>query len=269
MTDMKTTRTYTMGARAQAVEENRRRIVESLVRLAGERPFSDISLEDIASTAGVSVQTVLRQYGSREGLFTQAMEQATDDVVESRRTPPGDVDAAVRTVVQHYEDRGRTALLMLGQESYDDTARRATDLGKQMHRDWVREAFAPATDDVAVLDLLVVATDVYTWKLLRLDRGLSRTTTQKRMLHLVTAVLAGATHCRGPPWPRSSSSPGTAAATCRPSPASPASSSRAVTACASPATRSSATPSPRQGSTWCCRRTRATSPARRRARRSR
>ncbi len=183
-----------MGARAQAVEENRRRIVESLVRLAGERPLSDISLEDVAGAAGVSVQTVLRQYGSRDSLFTQAMEQATDDVVESRRTPPGDVDAAVRTVVQHYEDRGRTALLMLGQESYDDTARRATDLGKQMHRDWVREAFAPATDDVAVLDLLVVATDVYTWKLLRLDRGLSRTTTQKRMLDLVTAVLAGATH---------------------------------------------------------------------------
>jgi len=187
---MKTTRTYTMGARAQAVEENRRRIVVALVALAGERPFADISLEDVATSAGVSVQTVLRQFGSKEALFARAMEQATADVVESRRTPPGDVEAAVRTVVQHYEDRGRVALLMLGQESFDDTARRATELGKRVHREWVREAFAPATDDVAVLDLLVVATDVYTWKLLRLDRGLSRATTQKRMLHLVTAVLA-------------------------------------------------------------------------------
>jgi AcrR family transcriptional regulator len=186
---MKTTRTYTMGARAQAVEDNRRRIVESLVTLAGRRPFSDISLEDIAGAAGVSVQTVLRQYGSREGLFALAMEQATDDIVESRHTPPGDVDAAVRTVVQHYEDRGRTALLMLGQESYDDTARRATDLGKQIHRDWVREAFAPATDDVTVLDLLVVATDVYTWKLLRLDRGHSPAATEQRMHDLVQAIL--------------------------------------------------------------------------------
>ena len=71
-----------------------------------------------------------------------------------------------------------------------DPARRLTTLGKRAHRVWAKEAFAPATDDVAVLDLLVVATDVYTWKLLRLDRKLSRATTERRMHHLVTAVLA-------------------------------------------------------------------------------
>jgi hypothetical protein len=40
------------------------------------------------------------------------------------------------------------------------------------------------------IDLLVVATDVYTWKLLRHDRGLSRSATQERMRALVDAVLA-------------------------------------------------------------------------------
>ena len=187
---MKTTRTYTMGARAEAVERTRRRIVDAVVRLAGQRPFAEISLDDVAGVAGVSVQTVLRQFGSRDELLETAMEVATRDVVESRRTPPGDTASAVRTVVAHYEERGRTALLMLGQESHDLFARRITDQGRALHREWVREAFAPATDDVVVLDLLVVATDVYTWKLLRLDRRLSRATTQKRMLHLVTAVLA-------------------------------------------------------------------------------
>lgn len=187
---MKTTRTYTMGARAEAVERTRRRILDGLVGLAATRPFAEISLDDVAGAAGVSVQTVLRQYGSRDQLFETATQVATQEVLESRRTPSGDPAAAVRTVVAHYEEQGRTALLMLAQETHDQVARRATDLGKKMHRDWVREAFAPATDDVVLLDLLVVATDVYTWKLLRLDRGLSRTTTQKRMLHLVTALLA-------------------------------------------------------------------------------
>jgi len=39
-------------------------------------------------------------------------------------------------------------------------------------------------------DLLVVATDVYTWKLLRRDRGLDRPTAEARVRHLIVAVLA-------------------------------------------------------------------------------
>ena len=187
---MNSTRTYTMGARAEAVERTRRRIVGALITLASERPFRDISLDDIAFAAGVSVQTVLRQFGSKDALFRVATDVAMNDVIESRRTPPGDVDSAVRTIMDHYEERGRTALLLLGQEGHDEVARRLTTLGKRAHRVWAKEAFAPATDDVAVLDLLVVATDVYTWKLLRLDRKLSRAATERRMHHLVTAVLA-------------------------------------------------------------------------------
>jgi hypothetical protein len=49
----------------------------------------------------------------------------------------------------------------------------------------VRTVFAPqladAEDARALLDLLVVATDVYSWKLLRLDFGLSRARTEQRI----------------------------------------------------------------------------------------
>jgi predicted acylesterase/phospholipase RssA len=60
-----------------------------------------------------------------------------------------------------------------------------------MHRAWVHDAFEP--HDESTLDLLVVATDVYTWKLLRLDRGHSRAVTERRMRALVDAVLASVT----------------------------------------------------------------------------
>jgi len=49
-------------------------------------------------------------------------------------------------------------------------------------------------DDVvaeALADLLVVGTDLYTWVLLRRDRGLTRAQTEQRMIMLVEAVLAG------------------------------------------------------------------------------
>jgi AcrR family transcriptional regulator len=187
---MKTTRKYTMGARAQAVEQTRSRILHTTITLAGERPFAEITLDAVAERSGVSVQTILRQFGSRDGLVTAGAELATAEIIEERRTPTGDVPAAMRNLADHYEQLGRTAMLMLAQEGHDALARQVTDRGKAMHRQWVTEAFAPATTDERVLDLLVVATDVYTWKLLRIDRGHSRAVTERRMHDLVDAVLA-------------------------------------------------------------------------------
>jgi len=193
MTDMKTKRTYTMGARAQAVEETRRRIIQATFDLQTERLTAEIGLDAVAERAGVSVQTVLRQFGNRAALFDVAVTVANERIMEERRTPVGDVPAAVRTIVDHYEAHGDFALLMLAQENHYDHIRRMSEAGKATHRLWVEEVFAPyARDDPALVDLLVVATDVYTWKLLRRDRGLSRTVTEHRMKDLVAAVLATA-----------------------------------------------------------------------------
>jgi AcrR family transcriptional regulator len=190
---MNTTRTYTMTARARAVEETRARILDACVALHGERPVTEIGLDDIAARAGVSVQTVLRHFGSRAGLEEASFERAQRAVADERRTPVGDVAAAVQVIVEHYERRGDMALLMLAQESHQDLMARITRQGKAMHRAWVVEVFAPflaaADDPEALTDLLVVATDVYAWKLLRRDRGLSRERTESRMRRLVEGLL--------------------------------------------------------------------------------
>jgi hypothetical protein len=100
--------------------------------------------------------------------------------------------------VAHYERRGDSVLLLLAQEATEPFAREVTSSGRALHRRWVQDTFAPlltagadagAAAEVAV-DLLVVATDVYTWKLLRRDRGLSVARTRSRMESLVRAVLA-------------------------------------------------------------------------------
>jgi AcrR family transcriptional regulator len=188
---MKTKRTYTMGARAQAVEDTRTRIREALFELGTARVFSEISLEDVAHEAGVSVQTVLRHFGSRSALIESNIDYAIGRVAHERLAPEGDIDVAVAVLIDHYELRGDTVMLMLAQEASDEQVHRLTENGRRMHRDWVRSTFAPVVADREdLLDLLVVATDVYTWKLMRRDRGYSRATTEQRMKALVRAVIS-------------------------------------------------------------------------------
>lgn len=190
---MKTTRTYTMRARADAAAGTRQRIVDAAMQLGEERMLLGIVLADIAERAGVSVQTVLRHFGSKDGLFTAVEGYATAQVTEERSAPVGDVAAAVRSIVAHYEHRGDWALRMLAQEHADERHRRQVERGRALHRQWVCDVFAPqltaTPDDAELVDLLVLATDVYAWKLLRRDGGLDRSATEERLLRLVRALL--------------------------------------------------------------------------------
>jgi AcrR family transcriptional regulator len=199
---MKTKRSYTMTARAEAAEETRLRIVRSAFDLQAERLTTEISLEDVAARAGVSVQTVLRRFGSKARLFEDSLKVVNDEIAEERRAPAGDVPGAIRVLVDHYEKRGEFALLMLAQESAFDHVRQMSEAGKQTHRTWVIEVFEPHLSHDRerrdeLVDLLVVATDVYTWKLLRRDRSLSRAQTEHRINTLVSALLTAATTRKG------------------------------------------------------------------------
>ena len=84
---MNSTRSYTMTARARSVEQTRTRILDATFALHSERLAGDIALDDIADRAGVSVQTVLRHFGNRDGLIRATVEHASTQVVEERRAP--------------------------------------------------------------------------------------------------------------------------------------------------------------------------------------
>ncbi|GED96089.1 TetR/AcrR family transcriptional regulator [Gordonia crocea] len=191
---MKTKRVYTMTARAQATDRTRVGIIDAAVRLASIRLLADISLEDVAAEAGVTVRTVLRHFGNRKGLIEAATAHARAQVDDERRVPVGDVRTAITNVVDHYERRGDGVVLMLAQESTDPQVARITDGGRDLHRDWVETTFAPYLPEsgaarAELVDLLIVSTDVYTWKLLRRDRGLDRSATEQRMLRLVSTLV--------------------------------------------------------------------------------
>lgn len=178
--------------------------MNATLALSTELPIAAISLPEIARRAKVSVQTVLRQFESRDGLLDATVAFAQAEVTEERRAVPGDVPAALRVLVDHYEHRGDGVLLLLGQEPWEPRAAAITDAGRALHREWVSAVFTPvladrdATRRDEMIDLLVVATDVYTWKLLRRDRRLSRSDTEARMLLLVESVLKGNHHVPDP-----------------------------------------------------------------------
>jgi AcrR family transcriptional regulator len=192
---MKATRPYEMRARAEAKAQTRLRILEAVRELAEQTLNLEPTLDAVAARADVSVQTVLRHFGTRDGLLDAALASAQADVADERATAPGDVAAAVDTICAHYERRGDFVMRMLGREHDDARIAAIVQEGRELHRQWVGGVFAPlltvdgASRD-ACIDLLVVATDVFTWKLLRRDRKLEAEATANRMRQLVDAVLA-------------------------------------------------------------------------------
>src|SRR5690349_10122076 len=98
-------RTYRMRARAEMTEQTRRGIQDSLIALFMERWLDQVSLADVAARAGVTVQTVLRHFGSKDGLI-EAAGDAMRRQVEAQRgqAPVGDVAGAVKNLFDHYEE---------------------------------------------------------------------------------------------------------------------------------------------------------------------
>ena len=184
-----------MRARAESAGQTRTRIIRAAIDICMETMSLDFGLSEVAARARVSVQTLLRHFGSREGLLDAARRVAEAEVIDERRAAAGDAAAAVRAIAGHYERSGDWSLAMLAREGRDQRARQVTDRGRRVHRDWVEKVFGPQLarapgDRAEIVDLLVVATDVYAWKLLRRDRRLSRPQVERRMLRMVNAIVS-------------------------------------------------------------------------------
>jgi AcrR family transcriptional regulator len=189
-------RPYRMRVRAERTAATRARVLEAVVGLGREDLDLDPTLDRVAARADVSVQTVLRHFGTREALLDAALETAQRSVVQERLPTAGGADAAIAVLLAHYDRWGAFSLAVLARERDDPRAAAITTGGRRLHREWVDEAFAarlPTTepgDRDALVDLLVVATDVFTWKLLHIDRGLPVDVVHLRMRTLTDAILA-------------------------------------------------------------------------------
>ena len=185
-------RPYRMGMRADAAEATVRRVVDVALTLFTDNPYDDVSLERVAAEARVSKRTVLRRFGSKEGLFSDAMAQARDEMIAQRESAPvGDVAGAVANVVGQYERWGANRLRLLEQEDRIPLIAEWVQGGREWHWAWVERVFAPQLKGLRGAErkrrvaALVVLTDVYTWRLLRLDLELSRADTERTLADLI------------------------------------------------------------------------------------
>jgi AcrR family transcriptional regulator len=188
-------RPYRMRARAEAVAETGRRILEAVIELHMERFFDQVSLEDIAERAGVTVQTVIRRFGSKERLIESATAAANREVTHQRdQAPVGDIEGAINNLVDHYEEWGDSVLRLLAQEERVAAFRSVTDAGRALHYEWVERVFAPLlakrTGEARrrLFAQLIAICDVYFWKVLRHDLGLSREQTEIAIRETILAL---------------------------------------------------------------------------------
>lgn len=192
------TRPYRMAARAEAAEATVRRVLEVALRLFTDNPYDEVPLEGVAAEAGVTKRTVLRRFGSKEALFAEAMTLAKETMIAHRQEAPvGDVAGIVANVVGQYEQWGANRLRLLEQEDRIPLVGEWVRGGREWHWSWVTRVFAPQLQGLRGAErkrrhaALVVLTDVYTWRLLRLDQGLSRRETERTLVELIN-LLEGA-----------------------------------------------------------------------------
>lgn len=175
-----------MELRAAAAEATRERILRVAADAFLEHWYDDVTLADIAKRAGVSGQTVINHFGGKEQLAAAAHERVGEQIESLRYTPePGDAPGLVEALVDDYETTGDAVIRLLALEEKVPSLRPLLAKGRESHRRWVREMFlAPQ-----LVPALMVATDVYSWKLLRRDQGLTRDETVAAMLGIVEALL--------------------------------------------------------------------------------
>jgi len=193
--DKTTKRSYRMTARAEAAKATGNAILDAALAAFGQLPFDQVTLKDVAAQSGVTVQTVLRRYGSKEKLFEAVAVRERARITTSRAVPEdADLETALGALLDHYEQDGDVVLHLVAQEHHSALVREVVQDGRRIHREWVERhceaAFAGARgqDRERRIHAAIAATDLNTWHLLRRDLGLEKGEVEATMITLLNGM---------------------------------------------------------------------------------
>jgi AcrR family transcriptional regulator len=198
-------RSYKQVARAKAQEHTRESLLQAATEEVERDRWTQASLEEVAGRAGVTKQTALRHFGSKQGLLDAVIRRTSSVVVKERNEAPiGDIPGAVANLVRHYERYGDIAIRVLpyrdavvrvmGSEHRNPLVR-AADSGHEVHEQWVMRTFEPQLDlsphkRERRLAQLVAICDVYVWKILRRDIGLEIPEVEDALVEMIERLVA-------------------------------------------------------------------------------
>jgi AcrR family transcriptional regulator len=186
-------RAYRMGARAEAAEQTRQRILVAARELFMAAPFfDDVSLEQIAERAGVALKTVQRRFNSKDELVIACAQTEEQERVVS----PGDVAEVVRVLSARYDATMDVMLRYIALEPRVPAVAALLAQARQGHWDWLERVFAPFLPARRgplrrrrVAELFV-ATEIYAWHALRRRLGLGQGLAEQALRETLGALLA-------------------------------------------------------------------------------
>ena len=188
-------RKYRNTVQAEIATRTRERIMQAALALFAEHWIDDVTLDQVAERAGVTVQTVLRHFGSKEGLGAEVGRAANDVAISQRaEVVDGDIPGAVDNLVQHYEEVGDRVIRLLAQEERYPQLQELLLEGRLEHRHWVNRVFGSLAKQLTpeqrerLMTQLIVVCDVYVWKLYRRDMSLSVDQYRATLLDMILAL---------------------------------------------------------------------------------
>lgn len=190
-------RPYKQVARAQAQERTRDALLDAAVdEFYGDR-WQQTSLETLAGKAGVTKQTLLRHFGSKDGLLLQALIRSASQVFDQRwSVTPGNLEDAVENLLDHYEAWGERSRRIGAWQGGPAMLAQLSRMARQIHYDWVDHVFGswlePLSGPVRARRraTLIALCDVQTWWIFAHDLGLARAEIAATLSETLTAVLA-------------------------------------------------------------------------------
>ena len=190
-------RPYQMSARARATEETGTRVVDAMLSRFAAVPYDQVRLEDVAADAGVTVQTVLRRFGSKAGLMCAVVERELGAIATARAAADtSSPERIVADLVVHYESYGALILKAYGEAPFVEGLPELVGAGRAYHLGWCRDAFGPhlapglgRTTRKRRLAQVTALCDATTWRILREDAGLGPAQVRLGLLEVLVPLL--------------------------------------------------------------------------------
>ena len=191
-------RAYKQDARADQARANAQAVLDAAVKqLRTAKRLAEVTLEDIAADARVTVRTILRQFGSKDGIMEAAFLEVGRQIEMARpKTVAGDVDAALAALLTQYEAEGDLNARVVAEEYEIPILHKLLEHARASHRQWVASIFAPRLAHLSPAEreqritALYAATEVQLWKVMRRDLHQSAEQTAVIFHQLVRGVLS-------------------------------------------------------------------------------
>jgi AcrR family transcriptional regulator len=187
--------TYTQVARADSEARTRESLLDAAEEAFFESDWNRSSLVSIAERAGVTKQTLLRHFDSKDGLLRATYARAFSRVEQQRlEAPQDDIAGAVSNLLDHYYELGDRSR-KIGAIDESVLGLEVGAKARQFHYDWIDHAFgawltqlAPSRREIVRRGLIVVC-DVQSWSILARDLALPRAEVQKTLVISINRLL--------------------------------------------------------------------------------